>query len=209
MMGAGASRCAWVAFGSKETVTHVAFFSVPHLSPRSPVNQYFVFARSTFPECPSTDRHGHMELAKSMFGMLMPVTVAEITLAKQMTAAGLHVVGFHPPHEGSPDAAASETASARNNTTNGNAFMFSSFPNRQFAHNCWIAFHLTRHSCLDYWPANAWQETLGCQFTNAPLGFSFPARPRPPWIGVDPRFNALRDDPRFQDLVRRIGIPRA
>src|SRR6266436_2856662 len=44
-----------------------------------------------------TDRHGHIELAKWMFGMLMPVTVAEITLAKQMTAAGLNVVGFHPP----------------------------------------------------------------------------------------------------------------
>jgi hypothetical protein len=44
-----------------------------------------------------THRHGHIELAKWVFGMLMPVTVAEITLAKQMATAGFHVVGFHPP----------------------------------------------------------------------------------------------------------------
>src|SRR5258708_17470870 len=53
MIGARASRCACVVFGSKETVTHVAFFSVPHLSPRSPVNQYLAPARSTLPESPS------------------------------------------------------------------------------------------------------------------------------------------------------------
>jgi eukaryotic-like serine/threonine-protein kinase len=34
MIGARASRCACVVFGSKETVTQVAFFSVPHLYER-------------------------------------------------------------------------------------------------------------------------------------------------------------------------------
>src|SRR5437773_8191051 len=96
MMGARASRCAWVVLGSKETVTQVALFSVPHLSPRSPVNQYLVFARSTFPECPSRTVTAMLN-SQGVFGMLMPVTVAEITLAKQMATAGFHVVGFHPP----------------------------------------------------------------------------------------------------------------
>src|SRR5437868_12609501 len=52
-MGASASRCAWLVFGSKDTVTQDPFFSVPHLSPMSPVSQYFALARLTFPECPS------------------------------------------------------------------------------------------------------------------------------------------------------------
>ena len=27
------------------------------------------------------------------------------------------------------------------------------------------------------------------------------------WIKVDPRFNSIRDDPRYRDLVRRMRIP--
>jgi hypothetical protein len=31
-------------------------------------------------------------------------------------------------------------------------------------------------STQGFWPLNAWHETFGCQFTNAPLGFSFHAQ---------------------------------
>jgi hypothetical protein len=29
-----------------------------------------------------------------------------------------------------------------------------------------------------------------------------------PWINQDPFFRPLRDDPRFQDLLRRMNVPR-
>ncbi len=31
-------------------------------------------------------------------------------------------------------------------------------------------------STQGFWPLKAWQETFGCQLTNAPLGFSFHAQ---------------------------------
>src|SRR5712664_1463008 len=46
---------------------------------------------------PLPDGHSHIELAKWVFGMLMAMTVLEIAGTKQVTAAGLNVVCFHPP----------------------------------------------------------------------------------------------------------------
>ena len=97
MMGARASRCAWVVFGSKETVTQVAFFSVPPLVAEVARQPIFCAREIHVTGMSLADSHGHIELTKWMFGMLMPVTIAEVTLAKQMATAGFRVVGFHPP----------------------------------------------------------------------------------------------------------------
>lgn len=35
---------------------------------------------------------------------------------------------------------------------------------------------LDRSFAYGVWPEKDWQETLGCQFTNAPFGFSFHAQ---------------------------------
>src|SRR5262249_17936594 len=53
MIGAKASRCALLVAGSNETTTHLPFFSVPQLGPRSPVSQYFAPARFVPSDCPS------------------------------------------------------------------------------------------------------------------------------------------------------------
>src|SRR5438094_10334550 len=123
MIGARASRCAWVAFGSKETVTHVAFFSVPHLSPRSPVNQYFVFARSTFPECPSRTVTAILNSRNGCSACLCTCVSLKEHLQNRWHLHASTESAFIR-HNGAPGAPASEFASPNTTTTTGHAVMF-------------------------------------------------------------------------------------